>query len=282
MIVSSKMFLEKNKYQDYVIEILFSMYQKYCEEKAHNKEPNIDNFFKAFFYPIENALISHYGVWLNDNEDKFVSIEKITRENGPFKNIAITNRAHNKISEYFNSLKKKDKKDVNKYIHWEHITPKSVCYQKLKDIFQNSKTLSIDDFKEKLVKEVLYRNKILIMSKEESRLLDETPNRWSEYYCSQYDKNKDIQLLKPFMNKKAEALTRLYYLSLIDENIEISFDNGYSFHNISDIIDVKTTPTSIGLTYENFKKSNDKFLSDIKLGITAKSPLTEYFDNYNY
>lgn len=282
MIVDSKMFLEKNKYQDYVIEILFSMYQKYCEEKFQGKAPNIDNFFKAFFYPIENALISHYAVWLNDNKDKFVSIERITRENGPFKNIAITNRAYNKILEYFNSLKKKDKKDVNKYIHWEHITPKSVCYQKLKDIFQNGKTLTIDDFKEKLVKEVLYKNKILIMSKEESKLLDETPNRWSEYYCSQYKKNRDIQLLKPFMNKMAEALTRLYYLSLIDENIEISFDGCSSFHKISDIIDVKNTPTSINLNYENFKKSNDKFLSDKVLGITAKSPLTEYFDNYNY
>ena len=282
MIVNSKMFLEKNKYQDYVIEILFSMYQKYCEEKSQDKAPNIDDFFKAFFYPIENALISHYAVWLNDNKDKFVSIERITRNNGSFKNIAITNSAYKKILEYFNILKKKDKKDVNKYIHWEHITPKSVCYKKLKNIFQNTKTLSIDDFKEKLVKEVLYRNKILIMSKEESKLLDETSNRWPEYYCSQYNKNKDIQLLKPFMNKRAEALTRLYYLSLIDENIEISFDGCSSFRKISDLIDVKSTPTSINLNYENFKKSNDKLLSDTVLGITAKSSLTEYFDNYNY
>lgn len=120
------------------------------------------------------------------------------------------------------------------------------------------------------------------MSKEESKLLDETSNRWPEYYCSQYNKNKDIQLLKPFMNKRAEALTRLYYLSLIDENIEISFDGCSSFRKISDLIDVKNTPTSINLNYENFKKSNDKLLSDTVLGITAKSSLTEYFDNYNY
>mgnify|MGYP004649995551 CR=1 FL=1 len=265
-----KEFLKNNKYQAYSIEILVALYRKYRKEKDEGLAPDIDVFFKAFNYPIENALFSHYAVWLN-NKGSMVSIEYITRRKvGKPKNVALTRKAREALEKYYSDRKKQEKKDVNKYIHWEHITPKSICYQKLKEVFDGPKTLSVEELKEKLIREVLYKNKIVIMAKEESALLDNKPEKWADEYRSKIE-NENVKLLRPFMYKKAEALTRLYYLSLF--NIEITFDNGETYYKILDLIDIQNTPLDI---------KECGYLSDEQLGISAKNQLLEYFENYFY
>ena len=93
-----------------------------------------------------------------------------------------------------------------------------------------------------------------------------------------------MQKLRLYMSKKSEALTRLYFMSLIDDSIEISFDGCDTFYTISNLIEVKekTKISTIKDDKENIKKK--EYLSDSYLGIETKEqgPLKSYFDNYKY
>lgn len=269
-------FLKDNPYQKSAINVLFSLYESYKNLKTNNNSI-LNNFFTAFNYPIENALLSHYAVWLNEktnNGVKFVSIEEITqrcfKQNiKDFNNIAITKSAMVELSRHYNAH---SKMSANKYIHWEHLTPKSVIYKNLKELFNNKNQYNYDDFCDELVDNVLYKNKLLIMSKCERDFFDR--KKWSLKYKPTMKNKPTINKIRGFMRCKAEALTRLYFLSLINPSpqIEISFDNGKSSSHISSLIDVKNPTFQI--------QPGTKILTDAMYDITAKGDLLKYFSNY--
>lgn len=284
-----KKFLEENKYQAYLIDMLTALYQKYCADKNIGDSINLDNLFKVLDYPIENALLNKYGGTLVDNNNVFQSIEDITcnkklykkNENKIFNGIAISFEAYEAVKDYYDG---KTTNKLNELIHWEHITPKSVCYRKLKEVF-NIK-FSKNKFKEELIKNVLNKNKIIILSKEESALLDKKPENWKQAYKTKWEElSKEMQELRRYMSKKSEALTRLYFMSLIDDSIKISFDGCDTFYTISNLINVvneKKISTIISTIKDDEEIKKEWYLSDSYLGIEPKELLKSYFDNYKY
>ena len=280
-----KKFLEENKYQAYLIDMLTALYKKYRKDK----NINLDNLFKVLDYPIENALLNKYGGTLVDNNNVFQSIEDITcnkklykkNENKIFNGIAISFEAYEAVKDYYDG---KTTNKLNELIHWEHITPKSVCYRKLKEVF-NIK-FSKNKFKEELIKNVLNKNKIIILSKEESALLDKKPENWKQAYKKKWEElSKEMQKLRRYMSKDSEALTRLYFMSLIDDSIKISFDGCDTFYTISNLINVineKKISTIISTIKDDEEIKKEWYLSDSYLGIEPKELLKSYFDNYKY
>lgn len=280
-----KKFLEENKYQAYLIDMLTALYKKYRKDK----NINLDNLFKVLDYPIENALLNKYGGTLVDNNNVFQSIEDITcnrklyksNKNKIFNGIAISSKACEAVKKYYNG---KTTNKLNELIHWEHITPKSVCYRKLKEVFKTK--FSKNKFKEELIKNVLNKNKIIILSKEESALLDKIPENWEKTYKKKWEElSKEMQKLRLYMSKKSEALTRLYFMSLIDDSIEISFDGCDTFYTISNLINVvneKKISTIISTIKDDEEIKKEWYLSDSYLGIEPKELLKSYFDNYKY
>lgn len=286
-----KKFLEENKYQAYLIDMLTALYQKYCADKNIGDSINLDNLFKVLDYPIENALLNKYGGTLVDNNNVFQSIEDITcnrelyksNKNKIFHDIAISSKACEAVKKYYNG---KTTNKLNELIHWEHITPKSVCYRKLKEVFNKKTKFSKNKFKEELIKNVLNKNKIIILSKEESALLDKKPENWEKTYKKKWEElSKEMQELRRYMSKDSEALTRLYFMSLIDDSIKISFDGCDTFYTISNLINVvneKKISTIISTIKDDEEIKKEWYLSDSYLGIEPKELLKSYFDNYKY
>ena len=83
------------------------------------------------------------------------------------------------------------------------------------------------------------------------------------------------------MSKDSEALTRLYFMSLIDDSIKISFDGCITFNTISNLIEVKEK-TKISTIKDDEEIKKEWYLSDSYLGIEPKELLKSYFDNYKY
>ena len=94
-----------------------------------------------------------------------------------------------------------------------------------------------------------------------------------------------MQELRRYMSKDSEALTRLYFMSLIDDSIEISFDGCDTFYTISNLINVvneKKISTIISTIKDDEEIKKEWYLSDSYLDIKTKEPLKSYFDNYKY
>lgn len=267
----------KQLYQDYSIEILYGLYKKFKDEK--DVKVDADSLFKMFNYVLENALLNQYAVWLT-SKDAVVNVENLAKiKDFKFKDIAITKKAVAQLAEFH---KVKNKK-INKFIHWEHITPKSLMYEKIKNLFLSKEVYSYSEFSE-LISEILKYNKIFILSKEEARVLDSGVKKLPEYLQKFNVSNKSEEVvtkLKPFMIFKADAPVRLLFLHLIyGDDFAIHFDGiDYPAVKIPDILDVDmfTLKNKLNLIEKNNVKINSL---EFGIKIKQKSKLENYFSSF--
>lgn len=267
--------LLNNPFQDYAVEMLVSIYKKYRQEKTIGRKISLDYLKRIFNYPIENALLNHFAVWGNGG-----NLEKKSKEKEyNFDGFPVTEKAKEKIIEFHNRQDKKE--TINHFIHWEHITPKSLIYDKIFDLMNGD--YEEDGLKEELVK-ALKPNRIFIMAKDEARMFDyrfdndnikdeveKLKRNLSEKDCEFIDN------LKPYMRARADAVTRLYWFNLLyNKKLKIYF-NGIDKDPVE--LNAQFASVNVSKTDDKIEEKERVFASELGIKLNEGEALYKYINS---
>ena len=149
-----------NNFQDWAIWLLTEIL------KNSNPEQNLEDH--GYKYSLKNGVVCHYAnmYW---NGEEYINMWQTNFNNKRFsgaENALLMSTEAYKIVKEIKEGKRKLRDENNKYIlHWEHITPNGVVYDRLNSI----KKGEVNDDK---IKECFRHHKLILITKEEAKFLD--------------------------------------------------------------------------------------------------------------
>jgi hypothetical protein len=141
------------EYQDFVVDILYFIFSNYTVERIESDKG------RPILKTIRNHFIRSYNEYNSDGAHIWQKI-KLYKEHMKW-----SKRAFNAYNEAI----KKGNKDIVDELHFEHLTP---CSQIYKALIEKANGITKED-----IAKILNDSEIVILSKEEARLLDGTSKR---------------------------------------------------------------------------------------------------------